>query len=165
MSTLNLWTSEQRFLTALPKDHIFVFGSNPEGRHGFGAALAAKKFFGAKYGQGEGLQGQSYAIITKNLRAFFSEEYSIAGRRSVSLDKIASNIADMYDAAKLAPELKFIVCYANSTKSLNGYSMSDILGCFLKWDIPENVYFHDTFRTQLEQHLGDKVADINLIKL
>lgn len=43
---------------------IFVFGSNLEGRHGKGAALFAKRFRGAKQGQGIGLQGQSYAIPT-----------------------------------------------------------------------------------------------------
>ncbi len=47
---------------------IFVFGSNREGRHGKGAALTAAKKHGALYGQAEGLQGRSYAIITKELR-------------------------------------------------------------------------------------------------
>lgn len=36
---------------------IFVFGSNPEGRHGAGSAKVAKEKFGAVYGVGEGLQG------------------------------------------------------------------------------------------------------------
>jgi len=45
---------------------IFVFGSNLAGRHGKGAALYALKNYGAIYGQGEGLQGQSYAIPTKD---------------------------------------------------------------------------------------------------
>jgi hypothetical protein len=45
---------------------IFVFGSNLAGRHGAGAALAALKDHGAIYGRGEGLQGQSYAIPTKD---------------------------------------------------------------------------------------------------
>lgn len=48
---------------------IFVFGSNPEGRHGAGAAKTAREKFGAQYGQGEGLQGNSYAIPTKDLRS------------------------------------------------------------------------------------------------
>ena len=34
---------------------IFVFGSNPEGRHGAGTAKVARNQFGAIYGQGEGL--------------------------------------------------------------------------------------------------------------
>ena len=41
---------------------IFVFGSNPEGRHGAGAAKVARNQFGAIYGQGEGLQGNAYAL-------------------------------------------------------------------------------------------------------
>lgn len=45
---------------------IFVFGSNLAGRHGKGAALAARRFHGAIYGQGQGLQGRSYAIPTKD---------------------------------------------------------------------------------------------------
>jgi hypothetical protein len=45
---------------------IFVFGSNLAGRHGKGAAKWALQHRGAIYGQGEGLQGQSYAIPTKD---------------------------------------------------------------------------------------------------
>ena len=45
---------------------IFVFGSNLEGKHGKGAALEARKNWGAIYGQGIGRQGNSYAIPTKS---------------------------------------------------------------------------------------------------
>ena len=45
---------------------VFVFGSNLAGRHGKGAALWARQHRGAIYGQGEGMQGNSYAIPTKN---------------------------------------------------------------------------------------------------
>ena len=48
--------------------NVFVFGSNLAGRHGKGAALFARKHHGAIYGQGEGLQGESYAIPTKDAR-------------------------------------------------------------------------------------------------
>ncbi|WP_425070100.1 A1S_2505 family phage non-structural protein [Roseibium sp.] len=44
---------------------IFVFGSNMAGRHGKGAALYAKKHFGAEQGVGEGPTGSAYAIPTK----------------------------------------------------------------------------------------------------
>lgn len=47
---------------------IFVFGSNLAGRHGAGAALYARKHHGAIYGEGVGLQGDSYAIPTKDAR-------------------------------------------------------------------------------------------------
>lgn len=46
---------------------IFVFGSNLAGRHGRGAAKHALENYGAKYGQGEGRQGDSYAIPTKDV--------------------------------------------------------------------------------------------------
>lgn len=45
---------------------IFVFGSNLAGRHGAGSALEAVKNHGAIYGLGYGLQGDSYAIPTKD---------------------------------------------------------------------------------------------------
>lgn len=35
------------------QDTIFVFGSNPEGIHGAGAAAVAVRYFGAIYGIGE----------------------------------------------------------------------------------------------------------------
>ena len=41
------------------KDIIFVFGSNPEGKHGAGSAKVALQKFGAKTGKGDGLYGQS----------------------------------------------------------------------------------------------------------
>ena len=51
-------------INRLAPDEVFVFGSNLGGFHGGGAARAALKLFGAVWGQGVGLQGQSYAIPT-----------------------------------------------------------------------------------------------------
>lgn len=45
---------------------IFVFESNLAGRHAELAAYYALMRYGALYGQGEGRQGQSYAIPTKD---------------------------------------------------------------------------------------------------
>ena len=53
----------ERVLSLSPNE-IFVFGSNASGFHGGGAAALAMHNFGAIWGQGEGLQGQSYAIPT-----------------------------------------------------------------------------------------------------
>lgn len=51
-------------IASLKSDEIFVFGSNLQGVHGGGAARAAYEKFGAVWGKGVGLQGQSYAIPT-----------------------------------------------------------------------------------------------------
>ena len=51
-------------ITHLEPDEIFVFGSNLEGIHAGGAAKVSVEKFGAKMGQGVGIQGQSYAIPT-----------------------------------------------------------------------------------------------------
>lgn len=48
----------------LKGNEVFVFGSNEKGFHGAGAARYALDHFGAVMGQGEGIQGQSYAIPT-----------------------------------------------------------------------------------------------------
>lgn len=53
----------ERIMTLKPNE-IFVFGSNLDGYHGGGAARIAMDRFGAVWGQGVGLQGQSYAIPT-----------------------------------------------------------------------------------------------------
>ena len=64
------------------RDEIFVFGSNLAGRHGKGAALFAKQHHGAIYGKGEGLQGNSYAIPTKD-----------GNLQTLHLDEIARHVA------------------------------------------------------------------------
>lgn len=51
-------------ITSLGPDEVFVFGSNLRGLHCGGAAKVAHERFGAVMGQGEGMQGQSYAIPT-----------------------------------------------------------------------------------------------------
>ena len=51
-------------ISVLKENEIFVFGSNLAGSHGGGAARLAYNRFGAIWGQGVGLQGQSYAIPT-----------------------------------------------------------------------------------------------------
>ena len=51
-------------ITELKPNEVFVFGSNLAGSHGGGAALLAYRKFGAIWGQGVGLQGQSYGIPT-----------------------------------------------------------------------------------------------------
>ena len=49
-------------ITRLAPNEVFVFGSNEQGMHYGGAAKAAYENFGAIMGQGNGLQGKSYAI-------------------------------------------------------------------------------------------------------
>ena len=51
-------------ITELGPNDVFVFGSNLAGQHCGGAARTAFQRFGAVWGEGEGLQGQSYAIPT-----------------------------------------------------------------------------------------------------
>ncbi|WP_221659252.1 A1S_2505 family phage non-structural protein [Bacteroides salyersiae] len=51
-------------ITELKSNEIFVFGSNLQGYHGGGAARLAMNKWGAVWGQGTGLQGQTYAIPT-----------------------------------------------------------------------------------------------------
>ena len=53
-----------QLIRQLGENEIFVFGSNANGYHRGGAAAFAMREFGAVWGQGEGLQGQSYAIPT-----------------------------------------------------------------------------------------------------
>jgi hypothetical protein len=72
---------------------IFVFGSNLLGIHKKGAALTALKKHGAILGQGIGLQGNSYAIPTKE-----------NPRRSLDLITINKFVADFMSYASYTPE-------------------------------------------------------------
>lgn len=122
---------------------IFVFGSNPEGRHGAGSAKVAANKFGAIYGKGEGIQGQSYALPTKDLR--------IPGTRSISEQDIIGNIEKLYQVARSMPDKDFKIAYRTKVdeKSLNGYIGLEMLDMFTVNPIPNNIYFseewHDIF--------------------
>jgi len=124
-------------ITSLKPNEIFVFGSNTEGRHGKGAAKQAMSF-GAKYGKAEGLQGQSYAIVTKDLSK---------GTRSVSLNRIQEQLADFLTHADRHPELKFYVTKLGS--ALAGYGVHEIKALFkqlhLEEPIPDNVILPEEY--------------------
>lgn len=51
-------------ITQLEPNAVFVFGSNLAGHHAGGAAKTAHEKFGAEWGIGEGLSGQTYAFPT-----------------------------------------------------------------------------------------------------
>lgn len=149
------WTGEQ--ITKLEPNYIFVFGSNPEGRHGAGAARSALKF-GAKYGIGRGLQGQTYALVTKNLKEGFVEKlsdgttktYPKAGYRSIGKEDLIDNIKEFYDCAEQNKHLKFFVAYKAYSKNLNGYSSKEMFEMLTTYKIPDNVYLHSSFRVFVE---------------
>ena len=125
------------------EDTIFVFGSNPEGRHGSGSAKVAKEQFGAIYGQGEGLQGSAYALPTTELRYDRWDKYS---RHSMSREDIENNIRRMYECARNHPDKKFKVAYRNQPDevTLCGYAGKELMTMF--WNAcgghyPDNIYF------------------------
>jgi hypothetical protein len=64
MKTNNQKRITNNRIQELNPGEIFVFGSNLEGAHGGGAALLAFRKWGAIWGQGTGLQGQTYGIPT-----------------------------------------------------------------------------------------------------
>ena len=126
-------------------DTIFVFGSNPEGRHGAGSAKVARNKFGAKQGQGSGLMGNSYGLVTKDLR--------IKGTRSVSKEDIEKNIEELYNVAKSMPDKKFKIAYRNSRDevTLNGYSGLEMAEMFLSMEVPENIYFSNVWEPIIKE--------------
>jgi len=108
----------------MTRQSIFVFGSNLLGRHGAGSALAALEEHGAILGQGEGLQGNSYAIPTKN-------KYM----RVMSLDKIETYVVEFRQFAIAHPEMDFNVVAIGC--GFAGYTPEDMAPMFD--DMPENV--------------------------
>ena len=97
----------------LSPNTIFVFGSNLAGRHGRGAALFAWQHHGAIYGRGEGLQGNSYAIPTKDARI-----------RTLPLAAIQTHVDRFLKFASDHPELTFKLTPIGC--GLAGYKPSDI---------------------------------------
>jgi len=125
-------------ITELKDNEIFVFGSNPQGRHGKGAALIAKQKFGAIYGQSEGLQGQSYAIITKELRPHMPP---------TPLSYIKEGVEEFIKFAKNNPNKVFYVSKLGC--SLAYFKVEDIAPLFKDALELENIYLPVEFIYEL----------------
>jgi hypothetical protein len=122
-----------RWIDSLDKNEIFVFGSNLHGMHGGGAAHVAHKRFGAVWGQGTGLQGQSYAIPTMH----------------GGIDTIMPYVNDFIAFAKEHPELKFLVTEIGC--GIAGFSTSEMAPLFKEALEIENIYLPERFMEELEK--------------
>lgn len=117
-----------KWIDTLQEGEIFVFGSNSAGFHGGGAARLAMKW-GAVWGQGVGLQGQTYAIPTMFDTAAAIKPY----------------VDEFLTFAKAHPELKFLVTEIGC--GIAGFTPDDIAPLFqpaIDENI-ENVYLPESF--------------------
>lgn len=121
----------------LAPNQVFVFGSNTQGKHGKGAALTAKNKFGAIYGQAEGPQGQSYAIITKDLTK--------NTHPSRTPEQIKEQVHNLYEYARENPDKEFLVAYSGKGTNLNAYSNQEMADMFGSEPIPNNIVFEQEF--------------------
>lgn len=113
--------------------NVFVFGSNLAGRHGKGAALYARQHHGAVYGQGSGLQGNSYGIPTKG-----------RSLQTLPLEVIEMYVKDFLKFATDHPELTFEVTRIGC--GLAGYNDWQIAPMFK--GAPSNCNLPDGWRTE-----------------
>lgn len=108
-------------ISFLENNQIFVFGSNEQGLHSGGASLTAVKKFGAIMGQGEGLQGQSYAIPTME-----------------GIDSMRKAINRFIEYAKEHPELTFLVTRIGC--GIAGYKEEEVAPLFADAKDISNIY-------------------------
>lgn len=81
------------FIKKLNPGEIFVFGSNLAGAHGGGAAAMAHRSFGAQWGVGVGMTGQTYAIPTMH----------------GGVEEIKPYVDQFIEYAKTNPQMRFLV--------------------------------------------------------
>lgn len=112
-------------ITELKEDEIFVFGSNRSGIHGAGAAKQALGF-GAKWGVGEGLQGQTYALPTK--------DRSI---QTLALTAIGQHVKNFIEVAEENPDKTFLLTKVGT--GLAGYKWKKHIRPLFPKELPENV--------------------------
>ena len=117
----------------LNENEIFVFGSNLEGSHGGGAAAIAARKFGAIWGQGVGLQGQSYGIPTMH----------------GGVSAIKPYVDEFIEFAKNNPQLNFLVTRIGC--GIAGFREEEIAPLFENATSLENVYLPDTFWDIIEK--------------
>ena len=118
-------------ITTLKDNEIFVFGSNLAGRHGAGAALQAKKQFGAKNGVGEGLTGMAYAFPTLGKKL---EQLPMSSLQA-SRDKLYSKCAEH-------PKTRFLLTKVGC--GLAGYPEADMKALFT--NAPANLIMPDDWK-------------------
>ena len=119
-------------IIGLDENEIFVFGSNKAGRHGMGAARTAMRW-GAKYGKGEGLMGQTYALPTKD------ENLGV-----LSYSEIEIHIDKFCKSARLLSGLTFLLTAVGT--GLAGLSEDRIRKILHKNNPPPNVIPWYAFR-------------------
>ena len=115
------------FITELKENEIFVFGSNLQGMHGGGAARLAYEKFGAIWGQGVGLQGQSYGIPTMH----------------GGVEDIKPYVDEFIEFAKSHPELTFLVTRIGC--GIAGFRDEEIAPLFKECIEIDNVILPRTF--------------------
>lgn len=109
-------------------DAIFVFGSNKAGYHGGGAARVACEKFGAQFGVGRGLTGNSYAIPTCD-----------EAINALSLGEIKRAVDEFLAQAKATREANYFVTRIGC--GIAGHRDSDIAPMFA--DAPHNCSLPD----------------------
>lgn len=114
-------------ITELKPGEIFVFGSNLQGRHGGGAALLAYRQWGAVWGQGVGLQGQTYGIPTMH----------------GGPDAIRPFVDEFIGFTRKHPELTFFVTEIGC--GIAGFRPSEIVPLFRGALNVENIYLPQRF--------------------
>ena len=114
-------------ITHLEPNEIFVFGSNLQGYHGAGAARMALDKFGAVWGQGVGLQGQSYAIPTME----------------GGVETIKPYVDEFIEFAKQHPEYQFLLTRVGC--GIAGFTYEEIGPLFGEALKLENVIFPKAF--------------------
>lgn len=128
-------------ITKLEENEIFVFGSNLAGMHGGGAARVAYNMFGAIWGQGTGLQGQSYAIPTMH----------------GGTDKIRPYVDQFIDFASEHKEYTFLVTKIGC--GIAGFAIEEMAPLFAKAAQLENVILPKEF---VEYILHSKINSLDL---
>ena len=117
----------------LSENEVFVFGSNLGGFHGGGAARVAMNRFGAVWGQGVGLQGQSYAIPTMQ----------------GGVETIAPYVDEFIAFAREHSELKFLVTPIGC--GIAGFTIDEIAPLFADAIDDENVILPEGFVKVIEK--------------
>lgn len=121
------------FITHLNNGEIFVFGSNLRGLHGGGAARVAYERFGAIWGQGVGMQGQSYGIPTMH----------------GGVDVIKPYVDEFIEFAKNHTEYTFLVTKIGC--GIAGFKEEEIAPLFADAVSVDNIILPESFVMYLNQ--------------
>lgn len=125
---------QQKDITTLPQNHIFVFSSNLNGQHHSHSARVAQQHFGAIHGIKRGWSGKSFALLMHDEQ-----------EKLLPIETLLQSLFDFYLYATNHQSTLYMMSYFIPFEQISQYQL--VIDLLKK--MPINVIFPDYYQSVL----------------